>query len=221
MWGLRGFLPPVLIQVLKQGRTFIDPQFEEKRTIRKLKDTTLFSGDDALFKKLLARCTSYGEIGLGQSTVYASQQNHLEQIVSIDSSAEWIELVTPLVSKSRVTLKHIDFGPVKQWGKPESYARIDEVDRYALAVLEDGTPELILIDGRFRVFVFLSLVKHAPVGTQILFDDYSCRPHYLIVEEILRPIESCGKQSLFVIDEEAKTHPNLQIMIDRFRYVMD
>ena len=33
-------------------------------------------------------------------------------------------------------------------------------------------PDLILIDGRFRVCCFLSSLKYGNVGTKILFDDY-------------------------------------------------
>ena len=70
--------------------------------------------------------------------------------------------------------------------------------------LKEISPDLVLIDGRFRVFCFLTTVKLAPVGTKILFDDYINRPLYHVVEEFCEKIETCGRQALFEVSQSAK-----------------
>jgi len=63
-------------------------------------------------------------------------------------------------------------------------------------------PDLVLIDGRFRVACFLHSLLAAEPGTPILFDDYSNRPHYHLVEESY-PIEQTeGRQALFRVPAE-------------------
>jgi len=40
-------------------------------------------------------------------------------------------------------------------------------------------------------------------GTTILFDDYRNRPHYHVVEEFLKPIDFCGRQALFKVENKS------------------
>ena len=65
-------------------------------------------------------------------------------------------------------------------------------------------PDLVLIDGRFRVFCFLTSVNLAPVGTKILFDDYTNRPFFHVAEEFCEKIETFGRQALFEVSQSAK-----------------
>ena len=63
-------------------------------------------------------------------------------------------------------------------------------------------PDLVLIDGRFRVACFLHSLLAADAGTPLLFDDYTNRPHYHLVEEFCPIAQSEGRQALFRVPEE-------------------
>jgi hypothetical protein len=65
--------------------------------------------------------------------------------------------------------------------------------------VREEKPDVVLIDGRFRVCGFLTSLMYANAGTIIIFDDYVCRPHYHIVEEFLEPDHFCGRQCIFKV----------------------
>lgn len=63
-------------------------------------------------------------------------------------------------------------------------------------------PDLVLIDGRFRLACFLHSQLAAETGTPILFDDYTNRPQYHLVEEFCPIEQSEGRQVLFSVPAE-------------------
>ena len=58
-------------------------------------------------------------------------------------------------------------------------------------------PDLVLIDGRFRVACFLHSRLAAEAGTPSLFDDYTNRPQYHLVEEFCPNEQTEGREALF------------------------
>ena len=62
----------------------------------------------------------------------------------------------------------------------------------------DLKPDLILIDGRFRIATFLACCLSFP-GSTILFDDYLNRESYHAVENIVKPIRHTGRIGEFRI----------------------
>ena len=77
-----------------------------------------------------------------------------------------------------------------------------------------------MIDGRFRVACFLNSLLNADPNTIILFDDYINRPHYHIVEEFLKPTQSCGRQACFVVPKTLNKD-KIKEMYNQFLIVMD
>ena len=63
-------------------------------------------------------------------------------------------------------------------------------------------PDLALIDGRFRVACFLHSMLAAEAGTPLLFDEYTNRPRYHLVEEFCPIEQSEGRQELFRVPAE-------------------
>ena len=89
---------------------------------------------------------------------------------------------------------------------PTSFKMRHKFVEYAeLLWRQSAMPEVVLIDGRFRVLCFLATLKFAPVGTKIIFDDYNHRPYYHVAEEFARKIEVCGRQALFEVSDDAKS----------------
>ncbi len=121
----------------------------------------------------------------------------------------------------RIQIDWIDLGVVGDWGTPISYKKREFIINYLESIwMKNNKPELILIDGRFRVACFLySLLKAFP-GSKIIFDDYRNRPHYQVVEEFIKPTELYGNQALFIVTENLSIN-KIEKSISKFLYVLD
>lgn len=181
----------------------------------------LFRGDEGLFIEAVAACTVYAEYGCGASTIWCAN-NSAVPIIAVDTSAEWIDHVrVGAERKAGLNIVHVDLGQLGDWGRPVSYSRRADFAEYIKAPWTfDLKPDLILVDGRFRVACFLQSLLNAAEGSVILFDDYTERPNYHVVEEFAERSETCGTMAKFlvpaVLDREAIAHE-----IKAFTYVMD
>ena len=167
----------------------------------------LFDGDDDLFKKLLLEVKIYFEYGCGKSTKYVYKKSNAT-IFSVDTSKDWAAKILHLPkdnNKNRLNVKWIDVGDVADWGYPVSFKKKINFVEYANWFWNLGLkPNLVLIDGRFRILCFLTSIKFGPIGTKIVFDDYINRPFYHVAEDFLKIKDVCGRQALFEIDRNSK-----------------
>ena len=174
---------------------------------KQIQALTLFDGDDGLFKELIKNTEIYFEYGCGKSTEYV-YKNTAALIHAVDTSRDWVNKLGYLKvddKSERLNLSWVDVGKVVEWGTPTSYGLRHNFKVYGeLFWLKKINPDLVLIDGRFRVFCFLTSVKFAPIGTKIIFDDYTDRSHYHVVEEFCKKIDTCGRQALFEVSLESK-----------------
>tara|TARA_B100000575_G_C22954512_1_gene551849 strand:+ start:98 stop:802 length:705 start_codon:yes stop_codon:yes gene_type:complete len=197
----------------------------QKKNIRKLiriiRGRNLFQGNDLLFKQTLLEVDLYGEYGVGESTLWVFN-NTKAKIMAVDTSKKWISTVKSKIGPSKkITIEWIDLGDLGAWGKPISYKKREFIYNYLESIwLKKEKPQLVLIDGRFRVACFLFSIIAGSPGTKIIFDDYINRPHYHVVEEFIKPTEICGRQALFVIPDNIDEE-NIQKNITKFLYVMD
>ncbi len=213
---LREYIEPVTPPILLTFMIFV-----KKGILGIIKPNQLFNGNDAMFKKHAAALKSYGEYGVGESTNWV-HKNTGATITSVDTSKEWIDTVKSQVGVSnRLDMKFVDVGILSSWGRPVDYSKRENFGRYIRAIWNsDSAPELILVDGRFRVACFLYSLLMAKAGTKIIFDDYSNRPHYHVVEEIIKPIEACGRQVLFVVPTTVETD-KIKALFEKFEYIID
>jgi len=182
----------------------------------------LFEGSEDLFRKLIKKSQIYGEYGMGQSTINAMTFDHIK-VFSVDSDRVWVEKIKSTCNKNSHQLEYVDLGSVKEWGYPKDYSKRQNIKIYLNYIwnMEDK-PDLVLIDGRFRVASFLTTLRECNVGTKIIFDDYVDRSHYHIVEDFIKPDRIFGRQAFF----EVTSKDNLDIfklneLINKFEYVMD
>lgn len=183
----------------------------------------LFEGDDALFKEEIKNVDVYGEYGCGKSTKWVLN-NTSAYIISVDTSSEWVAAVKNDIENSiRLDIHHTDLGNTVGYGYPVSYKKKKYFSDYTDYIWKTNKkPKLILIDGRFRVCCFLTCLKYADVGTKIIFDDYTDRPHYHFVEKYAQRVKEFRRQCLFVIPSKSKIDlVELEKDIDSFRNVMD
>lgn len=159
---------------------------------------TLFDGNDVCFKKHASGSRVYFEYGVGASTEWVARRT-VAEIVAVDTSSEWITRTTRRIrDRPNVDLIWIDLGPVGAWGRPLSTERAAHFVDYVEGPWQtDLSPDMILIDGRFRVACFLTTLIRAQVGAVIVFDDYKDRTHYHVVERFVKPERMCGRQAIF------------------------
>lgn len=210
--------PPIIFNFLKR----IDDYFRAK--LNKKREIKIFNGESELFENSLKTSTVYGEYGVGDSTVFALNNSKVK-IYAVDTSTQWIENVKNRVAKSQnienLNLNYIDLGNLSNWGHPISYSNREKFVNYRESIWTyELKPDLVLIDGRFRVACFLTCLKYGNKGTKIIFDDYLEREKYHIVEIFLKPKKIVGRQALFKIDKEFDTEM-LDYFISKFEYVFD
>jgi len=181
----------------------------------------LFDGDDLLFKKLITTSKTYGEYGVGKSTRWVLN-NSQASILAVDSSQAWIDVVrTGNETAKRLDIQWIDLGTLGWAGRPVSYEKRDQFWAYIESIWNrDQRPDLVLVDGRFRVACFLYSLATGTPDTHLLFDDYTDRPEYHLVEEFIKPVQTCGRQALFIIPEQLDQQLILATA-RQFSYVMD
>ena len=179
-------------------------------------DQLLFNGDDKLFKDLIKNVDTYFEYGCGKSTEYVYKYSNCN-IYSVDTDQDWVKKIQQLTNgekEKRLTIDWIDVGNVENWGYPITYAKRKYFFNYANNFYKKNCkPDLVLIDGRFRIFCFLTTLKKAPSGTKIIFDDYTNRPLYHIAEEFSPVLEKCGRQALFEVNSKAKNNINEETLL--------
>lgn len=132
-----------------------------------LEKPQLSASEASLLDHLLSESRDgYLEFGLGGSTLKAVRST-TPRIVAVDSDAGWVERVSrhPEIATGReagrVTIVHAEIGPLSGWGRPADTSRIQHWPRYVAmpwaACREQGfRPDLIFIDGRFRVACAIS-----------------------------------------------------------------
>jgi hypothetical protein len=147
------------------------------------------------------------EYGSGGSTVLAAGMPG-KRIVSVESDAAWADdmrawfAAHPPAAGTRVEVLRADIGPTKEWGHPADDSGWRRYARYPLKVWErEGfAPEVVLVDGRFRVGCALAALFRAPAPLRLLFDDYAPRRHYHVVEDYLGPPAMVGRMAVWDIE---------------------
>lgn len=164
-------------------------------------------GVEALRARLASSCI-FLEYGSGGSSVMAAQTG-IRRIYSVDSDQEFLQAVASKIEsdqtpKGKYVPIYFDIGPTKAWGYPVDATCADRWPDYVNGpwrILHDKgeRPDLILVDGRFRVACLLASLLHAPAGAVILFDDYADRPTYHVVEKFIRPTRLHGRMAEFIV----------------------
>ena len=172
-----------------------------------------------LFIKYLEKCTNYLEYGSGGSTIFALLHPNIKKIVTVETNKEWYQKIIQYnvvrKGKDRIQMELIDLQCI--WWKYVSWSNenndITSVmnDNWyiyqKIGTHMDFVPDLVLIDGRFRVACMLQLYDVVNEHSIILFDDYTSREQYNVVELFYEPIESV--ETLQVLKKKKEIDRNL------------
>ena len=172
----------------------------------------------AFFRQALERCRHYLEYGAGGSTLAAVEAPSVIRATTVESDAEFFKTRvlphTPIqkaLADKRLFVHAVDVGQTDAWGMPRDASKKALWPNYSAAPYQnsDCHPDLILVDGRFRIACCLMAALNAPDAT-VLVHDYNARPTYRIVEdffEIERRVDSIAQLRRRRAVPESKIQP--------------
>jgi hypothetical protein len=173
-----------------------------------------------------ARC--FLEYGAGGSTMMAGEVG-VPLIFSVESDAKFLAAVEETFAlsgtQSKLHTHHADIGTTKEWGHPSGFAALRQWPAYASGIWEvirrnKAMPDLVLVDGRFRVACMLATALHVHPGTPVWLDDYADREaKYAPVHRHLKFVETVGTGALF--ETVPFDHRELAVDLARFSIVAD
>ena len=119
----------------------------------------------------------YLEFGVGGSTLLAIRSG-LESVVAVDSDPDWVAAtlrnpeIDAAVRGGRADIRHADIGPVTQWGYSGGSEHVENWPTYIATAWDawsqrNEMPDLVFVDGRFRVACCLSVILLAAADPEL------------------------------------------------------
>ncbi len=152
---------------------------------------------NSFFLDKLKKSKFYFEYGSGSSTLVASNLN--KKFISIELDKKYYLELKKKIKNDQV--KFFNIGPVGEFSYPIFKLKkkivnyINSIDTY---LSNEDYPDLILIDGRFRIACCLNILKHIQkksLKVLILLDDYEKRESYKILNKFFK-IKSIGRMAV-------------------------
>ncbi|MCB6177147.1 hypothetical protein LHP98_03260 [Rhodobacter sp. Har01] len=156
------------------------------------------------------------EYGSGGSTVMAAELG--AEVWAVESDAAWAAglrswfAANPTPGQAHVL--HADIGPTRRWGHPVDETRFRDWPDYPLSVWEQPAfrhPDVVLVDGRFRLACFLTVAFRIARQVTLFFDDYRLRKTYHAAETLLPPVEMIGRMARFDLSPTPLTPDRLRL----------
>lgn len=154
-------------------------------------------------EQVYAKASVILEYGSGGSTLLAGGMAD-KTVFSVENDLRWAERMQTLVASSELPspprLYPVDVGATGAWARPRDASGWKRFHRYPLQIWDEPffqAPDVILIDGRFRVACFVTACLRISKPTIVLFDDYLDRPHYHVVERLAKPTRHIGRMARF------------------------
>lgn len=171
----------------------------------------------ALFTRMLGESTAYFEFGMGGSSLLAVRAG-MPSIVMVDSDPAWVASVrghpeiAAYAATGKIAVLHADIGPVREWGNPLDRSEVARWPRYLAAGWAEWAkrqilPDLVFVDGRFRVACCYSVVLATGGGAlaspRVMLHDFNEeRPHYRDVLEFFEIAEQVESLCLLRVKQE-------------------
>ncbi|MCW8970916.1 MAG: hypothetical protein OQK23_06625 [Rhodospirillales bacterium] len=178
----------------------------------------------AYVEKTYAAAEVIFEYGSGGSTVMAAEMPG-KTIVTVESDADWAASMNAVLDGagilSRPVILHADIGPTGDWGAPVSEEKWRNFPDYSFGLWEHARrralkPDVILIDGRFRVGCFLAACLNVTRRTTVLFDDYRDRENYHLAGSLFPPERFIDRMAVFTIEPVAVTNDIVPLLVKAF-----
>jgi hypothetical protein len=185
-------------------------------------ELTMPAAEAAHLRDAYAQAQVILEYGSGGSTVIAASMAD-KTVFSVESDVEWLSEMSAYFAANSVTadlhLHHGNIGPTGDWGHPANDAEFRLWPNYPNSVWERADfvqPDVVLIDGRFRVACFLTVALRSTGPVTVLFDDYKDRKAYHAVEDIIQPKAMIGRMAHFELTPISLPKERLGWIVSRF-----
>lgn len=162
------------------------------------------------------------EYGSGGSTVIGGA-NPEAVVFSVESDAAWVAMMQGWFDANppagRVVLHHADIGETKAWGQPVNNRRVGRWPGYPNSIWDRPDfqqPDTVLIDGRFRLACFLTVLLRTKAPVKVLWDDYIDRPGYHRAERLCAPVRHHGRMVEFHVDPQILAPADLPWVVEAF-----
>lgn len=144
------------------------------------------------------------EYGSGGSTAYGAAQPG-KTLYSVEGDKAWHKAMQSHFAahppKADLHLIHADIGETKEWSWPKGNGKWFRYPDYCFGVWQRDdlkTPDLVLIDGRFRAGCFLATMVSITRPTRVLVDDFVGREDkYGVITEFATPTVFHGRMAQF------------------------
>ena len=165
---------------------------------------------DIFFKKNLKKSKYYFEYGSGNSTILSKK--YKKKFLSIETDKSFYRFIK---KKGIREILYYNMGPTKYYSIPILPLILikKKITKYANSInffkkKFKKNPDLILIDGRFRVYVTLTVLifflNNKITGkTIIIIDDFKYRKNYQIIKKIIK-VRLIGRMGIIEINKKTK-----------------
>ena len=214
-------MPPIPEEIKQFGRTYLPRSvlerghliaflYRQRFSKPRIPDTPAFDVEgDRYFATRMPKARIYLEYGSGGSTIVAAKTR--VRFKTVDSDPFFLRAVenkiTTELGSPNGDFIYCDIGMTELWGVPLfkrlSARRRNRWKRYPLAPWLDNDasflPDLVLIDGRFRVACALTTIKYLTnkLSFEILVDDYGDRAEYQEIEKYAELSSMQGRMAVF------------------------
>ncbi len=184
------------------------------------KKTNLF------FVKNLKKSKYYLEYGSGNSTFLS--KNYKKKFLSIETDKSFYRFI----KKNKIDeILYSNIGPTKYYSIPiiPTILLKKNIKKYANLISFfkkkfKNNPDLILIDGRFRVYVFLAILIYCTnniinKSIIILIDDFKYRKKYHILKKLVK-IKLVGRMGVIKINNKTRID-QIKIKKNMKKYILD
>ncbi|WP_335944069.1 tetratricopeptide repeat protein [Pseudomonas sp. G166] len=196
---------PALAQEPGQARVAREDAVQSSATQAPMQEPQVTFPEEvaAYLRRIYSQASVILEYGSGGSTIIAARMPG-KSVISVENDARWARDMQAWIANAelptRPVIYPVDVGETGQWARPKNARAWKRFHTYPLRVWDEPffqEPDVILIDGRFRIACFVTAYLRASKPMIVLFDDYLDRPHYHVVERLLAPTEFVGRMARF------------------------
>lgn len=141
------------------------------------------------------------EYGSGGSTLVAAQ-SATKAVFSVESDRDWCGMMRKWFDENPpavpVTIHHGNIGPTQKWGRPLNTEKAGIWSGYPLSIWDQAGfihPDVVLVDGRFRLACLLTTLLRITRPVRVLCDDYLGRPAYHRIETLVGAPAMTGRMA--------------------------
>lgn len=182
-----GLLHPTVAHPKPQDENWSLSLYAEIEALPEQHKPRMEAAEVLLWMETTTNAKRYFEYGMGGSTFVAVTKLHVPHVTAVDSDLAWIQQIEGLLCQhkidarqSQTDFRHVDIGITEKWGYPVTNTSQERWPAYAGAIANLAVPpDVVFVDGRFRVACVFAALLHCPSSTLVMLHDVvPARAHY-------------------------------------------